>query len=71
VPLLSPLLPEKRAIDNNQPSTRSNEQQGDRKSRGKNRAKTLEGEEVLNGQEASKISRADQMEVILHALDGK
>jgi hypothetical protein len=68
---LSPLLPEKRAIDNNHSSTRSKEQQGDRKSKGKNRAKTLEGEEVLNGPEASKISRPDEIKVILHALDGE
>jgi hypothetical protein len=71
VPFLSPLLPEKRAIDNNQSRTQSKEQQGDRKSKGKNRAKALEGEEVLNGSKASKLSRPDEIKVILHALDGE
>lgn len=62
-------MAEKRAIDSIDGAI-AKDDQGGKKSKGKSRARAFEGEEVLNGSE-TKFSGPDEIEVILHSLDGE
>jgi hypothetical protein len=71
VPSLSPLLPNKRAIN---PVTTVNGdgqgQEGGRKGKGKKRMRDFEGDESLGGSDGSPSMTSNEANVILQALEG-
>ncbi|PVG03562.1 hypothetical protein CPB86DRAFT_748859 [Serendipita vermifera] len=75
VPFLSVLLPKKKAIVSSGTKTNlngTNVLEGGKKSKGKSRAKNLQGEEVLSlvdEEVSSRLSTREEVDVVLYALD--
>jgi hypothetical protein len=71
VPSLSPLLPNKRAINTVTTVNGDNRgQEGVRKGKGKKRMRDFEGDESLGGSDGSPSMTSDEANVILQALEG-